>query len=148
VWRRRSPKLGKSGKLWPVADPAVQRARDAERKLAEIARTRRPTPAETTAATTAYAAAAKVAAKKEKVCRYCGQKLHWEGDHFECGGEGEGACSFWSAIGDYDRAGRPKDVEGWLDGWIQRAVGIDWKDMGWDRSKHAAAIRNYFKLGA
>ena len=84
---------------------------------------------------------------KDKVCRYCRQELYWAPDgHFECGGEGEGACSFWSAIGDYDRAGRPADVETWLDGWIQRELGTDWATMGWDRGAHAKAIRDYFKL--
>jgi hypothetical protein len=91
-------------------------------------------------------APAKETAAKEKVCRYCGQQLYWAPDgHFECGGEGEGACSFWSAIGDYDRAGRPADIESWLDGWIQRELGADWATMGWDRAKHAKAIRDYFK---
>lgn len=109
--------LGKKSKLWPVPE---------EHGSSRIKREIR---------------------KQEKVCRYCGQELYWAPDgHFECGGEGEGACSFWGAIGDYDRAGRPADVERWLDGWIQGAVGTDWASMGWDRAKHAKAIRNYFKL--
>jgi hypothetical protein len=87
--------------------------------------------------------------KREKICRYCGQTLYWAPDgHFECSGEGAGACSFWNVIGDYDRAGRPADIERWLDGWIQRAVGTDWTTMGWDRAKHAKAIRDYFKLSS
>lgn len=115
--------LGKKAKLWSTTQ-------------------KKPKPTRTTAEKRAAAAA-----KAEKICRYCGQKLHWSEGHFECGGEGEGICSFWSAIGDYDRAGRPKDVEGWLDGWIQREVGTDWAGMRWDRGKHAKAIRDYFKLG-
>lgn len=115
--------LGKKGALW-----------DAPKKKPRS----RPTEA-TTPATEA-------AAKTEKVCRYCGQELHWEGGHFECGGEGNGVCSYWAAIGDYDRAGRPKDVENWLDSWIHREVGTDFTAMGWDRAKHAKAIRDYFKL--
>lgn len=88
------------------------------------------------------------ATKREKVCRYCDQVLSWSPDgHFECGGAGEGTCSFWNVIGDYDRAGRPADVERWLDGWIQKSVGTDWAGMGWDRAAHAKAIRDYFKLG-
>lgn len=59
--------LGKDSKLWPAgtepADLIIQRARDAERKLAEIARTRRPTAAETAAAHAAYAAAARITTK-------------------------------------------------------------------------------------
>lgn len=89
----------------------------------------------------------KEAPAREKICRYCRQSLYWAPDgHFECGGDGEGACSFWSAIGDYDRAGRPADIETWLDGWIQRELGADWAAMGWDRGAHAKAIRDYFKL--
>jgi hypothetical protein len=165
--REISKALGKNSKLWPTpqkklkkvatgpANLVIQRARDAERKIAEIARTRRPTEAETAEANEAYAAAAAKgdvpsrsrADGAEKVCRYCGQQAHWSDGHFECGGEGNGVCSFWSAISDYDRAGRPKDVESWLDGWLQREVGTDWAGIGWDRAKHAKAIRDYFKLG-
>jgi hypothetical protein len=43
-----------------TAAQIVQKARDAERKLATIARTRRPTEAETQEALAAYAAAAAV----------------------------------------------------------------------------------------
>ena len=115
--------LGKKSKLWSVP----------EKKSRERPPAARPV--------------AKPVAAKDKVCRYCGQKLYWAPDgHFECGGEGEGACSFWSAIGDYDRAGRPADIETWLDGWIQRELGADWATMGWDRAAHAKAIRDYFKL--
>jgi hypothetical protein len=116
--------LGKKSHLWQVPEKKP-----------------RSRPAETATKTAE-------AAKTEKVCRYCGQKLHWSDGHFECGGEGAGVCSFWSAIGDYDRAGRPKDVESWLDGWIQRELGTDWAGMGWDRGAHARAIRDYFKLSA
>jgi hypothetical protein len=112
--------LGKKSKLWPT--PA-----------------KKPPPPRSSATE---------AAKKEKVCRYCGQQLHWSDGHFECGGEGNGVCSFWAAISDYDRTGRPKDVESWLDGWLQREVGTDWAGVGWDRAKHAKAIRDYFKLSA
>lgn len=117
--------LGKKSKLWQVPEKKPHpRSKEAEKR-----------------ATTA-------AAKREEVCRFCAQKLHWSDAHFECGDEGAGACSFWVVIGDYDRAGRPKDVEGWLDGWIQREMGTSWSDRGWDRSKYARAIRDYFKLPA
>jgi hypothetical protein len=115
--------LGKKGKLWSIPEKKP--------KL-------KPTEAERRAA---------AAAKTEKICRYCGQKLHWSGGHFECGGEGEGICSYWAAIGDYDRAGRPKDVGSWLDNWLHHEVGTTWAGIDWDRSKHIKAIRDYFKLG-
>ncbi len=80
----------------------------------------------------------------EETCRYCGQVLYTAPDGcFECGGDGEGICSFWSAIGDYQRAGKPEPLESWLDAWIQNAVGVDWAAMGWDRAAHAAAIHDY-----
>jgi hypothetical protein len=125
--------LGKKSHLWQVPEKKVRsRAAEAPKKVPEKAGSR-ATAAETT--------------KREKICRYCGQTLYWAPDgHFECSGEGAGACSFWNVIGDYDRAGRPTDIERWLDGWIQRAVGTDWVTMGWDRAKHAKAIRDYFKL--
>ena len=122
--------LGKKSKLWSVPE-------------------RKPRSSTPTAATTATPVAkpvTKPALVKDKVCRYCRQELYWPDGHFECGGEGQGACSFWSAIGDYDRAGRPADIERWLDGWIQRELGADWATMGWDRAAHAKAIRDYFKL--
>jgi len=86
-----------------------------------------------------------VTSSKES-CRYCGQELYVAPDgHFECGGDGEGICSFWSAIGDYKRAGRPALLDAWLDDWIQEAVGVSWTAIGWDRDAHARAIRNYFE---
>ena len=85
----------------------------------------------------------------ETHCRYCGQELYTEpGGHFECGGDGEGICSFWGTIGDYALAGHPAQLEDWLDDWIQEAVGMGWAEMGWDRAAHAAAIRDHYKLGA
>ena len=126
--------LGKKSKLWAVSEkkprsrPPVAHAAAAKPEMKADA-------------------PAKDASAKDKICRYCRQTLYWAPDgHFECGGEGEGACSFWSAIGDYDRAGRPADIETWLDGWIQRELGADWATMGWDRAAHAKAIRDYFKL--
>jgi hypothetical protein len=117
--------LGKKGKLW-----------DAPEKKPRS----RPTEAPTSAADTG--------AKTEKVCRFCGQPLHWSDGYFECGGEGNGICSYWAAIGDYDRAGRPKDVESWLDSWLHHEIGTTWAGTDWDRAKHAKAIRDYFKLTA
>jgi hypothetical protein len=83
---------------------------------------------------------------RETRCRFCGQDLYWDPNdgHFECGGDGEGACTFWNVISDYDRAGRPANIDKWLDGWIQEAVGTSWTAMGWSRAKHAKAIRDYF----
>jgi hypothetical protein len=119
--------LGKKGKLWDAPEKKP-RSRPTEAGNPEV---------EVRATNTATT---------EKVCRFCRQPLHWSGGHFECGGEGNGICSYWAAISDYDRAGRPKDVESWLDSWLQREVGTDWAAMGWDRAKHAKAIRDYFKL--
>jgi len=130
--REISKALGKKGKkLWPLPE---KRPRTAPLKPPAPEKPRSSSPSTPEA-------------KREAVCRFCKQQLYWAPDgHFECGGEGEGACSFWSAIGDYDRAGRPKDVESWLDGWLQREMGTDWAGIGWDRAAHAKAIRAYFKL--
>jgi hypothetical protein len=121
--------LGKKGsKLWPV--PTKPRRAHAILKPGSAA-----------------PAATAPSPPRESHCRFCHQELYWEPDgHFECGGEGEGACTFWNVIGDYDRAGRPADIEGWLDQWIQEAVGMDWDAMGWSRAKHAKAIRDYFRI--
>lgn len=56
--------------------------------------------------------------------------------------------TFWDAIGDYEHAGRPENIESWLDGWIQEAVGTDWTSMDWARDAHAAAIRDHFRISA
>lgn len=140
--REISAALGKKSKLWPVpekqapAPTAKPTAPTAPASTAKLMTPTTPAPA---------AKVANEAATREKVCRYCKQPLHWAATYFECGGEGEGACSYWSAIGDYDRAGRPADIEGWLDGWIQRELGADWAARGWDRGEHAKAIRTYFR---
>lgn len=139
--REISAALGKKSKLWPVPE---KKAHATTKPTVPIARTSTAKPA----APIAAVPAAKVTdepAQREKACRYCKQPLHWEAKFFECGGEGEGSCSFWHAIGDYDHAGRPADIEGWLDGWIQRELGADWAAMGWDRGEHAKAIRTYFR---
>jgi hypothetical protein len=82
-----------------------------------------------------------------EVCRFCAQVLYEAPDgSFECGGEGEGLCSFWCAIGDYDRAGRPMPLKSWLDSWLLNEIGVDWTEMGWDRDAHAKAIRGHFAL--
>lgn len=133
--------LGKRGKLWEAPEKKTRPKPAAAPKPAPAA-----PPAPATTATIAPRASAPEAAKKETVCRYCGQKLHWSDGHFECGGEGNGVCSFWAAIGDYDRAGRPKDVESWIDRWLQHEVGTTWAGIDWDRAKHIKAIRDYFKL--
>jgi hypothetical protein len=79
-----------------------------------------------------------------KNCQYCGQELYVAPDgSFECGGEGEGLCSFWCAINDYVRAGRSMPLEGWLDAWLIGEVGVDWAEMGWDRAAHIKAIRDH-----
>lgn len=124
--------LGKKGKeIWPM--PAKPRRAHAISKPGAAA-----------------PAASAPPPPRETHCRFCRQELYWDPDpadgYFECGGEGEGTCTFWNVIGDYDRAGRPADIEGWLDQWIQKAVGKNWNAMGWSRAKHAKAIRDYFRI--
>lgn len=85
-------------------------------------------------------------------CPYCGQTLHIEHGVFECGGEGEGTCSIWSAIGDYGRTAQrlPKsatlDVERWIDEWIVDAIGVSWTEVGWDREQHLRGVRAHWSL--
>ena len=132
--------LGRKSKLWTVPEKKLRPRPPVAHAKAAVRPDVKAKPEPTKDATAKEPA-------KDKICRYCRQTLYWAPDgHFECGGEGEGACSFWSAIGDYDRAGRPADIETWLDGWIQRELGADWAAMGWDRGAHAKAIRDYFKM--
>jgi hypothetical protein len=85
-----------------------------------------------------------VKVKDVEVCRHCGQELYETSDgQFECGGEGEGLCSFRCLIGDYRRlVGRSEPLEGWLDAWIIGEVGVSWAEIGWDRDAHLKALRD------
>jgi hypothetical protein len=88
-------------------------------------------------------------------CPYCGQILHVnEHDIFECGGDGEGICSIWSAIYDFGRAARslPKyaaiDVDMWIDEWLAKFIGQSWAEAGWDRDLHLRGVRETWNLPA
>ena len=100
--------LGKKSKLWTVPEEKPRQPRP-QRPVVHATAAAKP---DVKAKPEAPKEPAKDAPAREKICRYCRQSLYWAPDgHFECGGDGEGACSFWSAIGDYDRAGRPADIE-------------------------------------
>lgn len=98
---------------------------------------------------------ARAAAKPQERCPYCGQVLYVdENGTFECGGEGEGICSIWSAIGDYQRtvrqlpASAALNVDHWIDEWVVEAVGQSWNEIGWDRELHLRGIREHAKESA
>ena len=85
-------------------------------------------------------------------CPYCGQILYVESDVFQCGGDGEGICSIWSAIYDFGRAAKklPKsatiNVEAWIDEWVVGEVGQSWTEIGWDRDLHLRGVRETWGL--
>ena len=87
-------------------------------------------------------------------CPYCTQTLHVENGVFECGGEGEGICSIWSAIYDYGLAvnGLPRyatvDAELWIDAWLDDFTGQSWAEAGWDRALHLRGVRETWNLPA
>jgi hypothetical protein len=91
-------------------------------------------------------------------CPYCQQVLHVENDVFECGGEGEGCCSIWSAIYAFGHAVNRRqrsttlDVElwigEWLDEWLAAEVGQSWSEIGWDRDVHLRGVRETWDLHA
>lgn len=84
-------------------------------------------------------------------CPYCGQELYVEEGVFQCGGDGEGICSIWSAIYAFGRAAKREptiDVEAWVDAWIVEEVGQRWAEIGWDRDLHLRGIRETWNLPA
>lgn len=96
----------------------------------------------------------KYAMKHGEQCPYCQQVLHVENEVFECGGEGEGFCSIWSAIyafGDVVK-GRQRswsatfDLDRWIDDWLDEEVGQSWTEIGWDRDVHLRGVRETWNL--
>ena len=89
-----------------------------------------------------------------QLCPYCKQVLHVESGVFECGGEGEGICSIWSAIYAFGRAvnslpmPRPAtlDVDLWIDEWLDGEIGQSWAEAGWDRDLHLRGVRETWNL--
>jgi hypothetical protein len=90
--------------------------------------------------------------KHGDLCPYCGQVLYVEDEVFQCGGDGEGICSFWIAIYDFGRAASrlPKyasiDVESWIDEWLDAEIGESWTEIGWDRDLHLRGVREIWNL--
>lgn len=85
-------------------------------------------------------------------CPFCGQELHVENGVFQCGGDGEGICSIWSAIYDFGRAVKslPKyatlDLDLWIDEWILGEIGQTWTEADWDRELHLRGVREIWNL--
>jgi len=94
----------------------------------------------------------KYAMRHGEPCPYCKQILHVENGVFECGGEGEGICSIWSAIYAFGRAVKllPRsatiDVELWIDEWLADFIGQSWTEVGWDRGVHMRGVRETWNL--
>lgn len=87
-------------------------------------------------------------------CPYCDQVLHVDNGVFQCGGDGEGICSIWSAIYAFGSAVNrlPRyaaiDVEAWIDEWLIDEVGQSWAEIGWDRALHLRGVRETWNLPA
>jgi len=85
-------------------------------------------------------------------CPFCGQELHVEDGVFQCGGDGEGICSFWIAVNDFGRAIERLptyatiDIEKWIDAWVVEQVGQSWAEIGWDRDLHLRYVREIWNL--
>lgn len=86
-------------------------------------------------------------------CPYCDQELFVdENGGFQCGGDGEGICSIWCAIGDFGRDAKklPKfaklDLDLWIDEWVLGEVGQTWTEIGWDRDLHLRGVRETWGL--